>query len=62
MASYRNRAAQQKGYRTAPSEMRNAMCEELWRRVCDGEVGDRAEIETRMREGRESRESEFGFD
>ena len=60
-ASHRNGAAQQKGYRVAPSEMRDAMCDALWRKVCDGEVGDRAEIETRMREGKEARDSELGF-
>ena len=46
----------------APSKMRDAMCKELWRRVCDGEMGDLEEIETRMREGKEARASEFGFD
>ena len=43
------------------SEMRDAMCAALWRTVCDGDVGERAEIEARMREGKEKRASELAL-
>ena len=58
---FRNGNAQQKGYRVAPSEMRDAMCAALWRTVCDGDVGERAEIEARMQEGKEKRASELAL-
>ena len=60
-AKFRNGNAQQKGYRVAPSEMRDAMCAALWRTVCDGDVGERAEIEARMQEGKEKRASELAL-
>ena len=37
------------------------MCAALWRTVCDGDVGERAEIEARMREGKEKRASELAL-
>ena len=43
------------------SGMRDAMCAALWRTVCDGDVGERAEIEARMREGKEKRASELAL-
>ena len=49
MAAHRNGAAQQKGYREAPSVLRDRLCDEAWARVCM--LGDehRMTVEEQMR-------------
>ena len=39
-AAFRNAAAQMKLAREAPSEVRQKLCERLWKEVCDGPDAD----------------------
>ena len=56
-AAFRNGFAQQKAYRCAPSELRDKLCAQAWAHVCGQGEEHRCEIEQRMRDAHDARDT-----
>ena len=56
-AAFRNGVAQQRSYRVAPSDLRDQICADAWQLVCAEGVEHRREIEQRMRDACDARDT-----